>query len=815
MKFFDVVDGQADLKVIVREYHVKNDNTRGAEISERFFSPDDPQFLSETTILKKTVKVYDPLNNNCALGNIPCDCDAGEPTTLELNYRTFNFSTNAVNKETPEIEKYVEEAVHKNIHYKDEFTYNILAYVTTNADEVVVTDELNDQLEFVSTASDVKVYDLGTEVENGQEKPVNSNHLPVYDVSGTSVDNGDVTPSVKTGTEITIKNNDYSKVEVDANAKVLTVTLANKLEDDGSGQMVNATDDQELKDLRGHYIRIEFKAKLSEEIQQALDNGDTTISDLEYEEIKSDTEYKDGITGERGTPYTGNDPVKSKEDHTGIPNTASYTIKVIDEAKYQDTSNTVTVKPEKPEIEKFVNEAVHEDIALSKVFKYDIVAYVTNDADKVVIEDTLVSDLEFAPNTEVSVYDLGTTNNHKVKNDIGGSEVNNDATVSGYESKLADTDYKLELNNNSELIVTLDDEVVVDSVTGSISRGKEIVKNLRGHWIRVEFFAQIKQELQDAINNGEKTLADLKNVTINPDELYNAEDSIFTDEDRPLPNVGNYPVDNTTEAHDGIPNTAHYSIDVANQGKYKDESNTVTVKPKETSLKVKKTWDDKDNSSKRPKTITVKLLQDGKELREATLDAEFGWEYEFTGLEADREYTVEEVPVNYYVTEVRGNAEEGFELINHTRPWLPETPGNEFGNFNLTKIITKALANVESDKTYSFRVSMIDKDGRKTYEETVKLKANEQVGYDYVPAGTTVHVEELTTGYKTTYMVEGEESKDCLIEVNTSKTMRITNDIVPTAPDTSDNNKIVFFGMMLLGSLVVLLGVGALKMRTK
>ena len=51
--------------------------------------------------------------------------------------------------------------------------------------------------------------------------------------------------------------------------------------------------------------------------------------------------------------------------------------KIDDEAKYQDTSNTVTVKPEKPEIEKYVNEAVHKDITLDEEFTYDIVAYVS------------------------------------------------------------------------------------------------------------------------------------------------------------------------------------------------------------------------------------------------------------------------------------------------------------------------------------------------------------------------------------------------------------------------------------------------------
>lgn len=341
-RYFSSTENDAQMNVIVREYRIKEDNTRGAGVSERFFSAADPEFVGKQDIVNRPIEVYDVGEN----------CQPVGPKVFNLRFRDFSFNANAKNQETPEIEKYINEAVHSDIAVDDEFTYNILAYVTTNADEVVITDTLNDQLKFISEASDVKVYDLGTEMENDQEKPKDSNHLPVYTVDGDAIDNGSIKPSVADGTEIAIKNNDYSKIEI--NGQTLTVKLANKLEQDNtvpdSAEPVykNAADDQEVTPYRGHYIRIEFKAQLSDAVREALNNETKKTTDLEMEEIKADTDYPTGIPGDRGEPHKGNDPVKSKEDHKGIANTASYEIKVGNEARYQDTSNTVTVKPEIP-----------------------------------------------------------------------------------------------------------------------------------------------------------------------------------------------------------------------------------------------------------------------------------------------------------------------------------------------------------------------------------------------------------------------------------------------------------------------------------
>ena len=58
-------------------------------------------------------------------------------------------------------------------------------------------------------------------------------------------------------------------------------------------------------------------------------------------------------------------------------------------ASFPELKFNTNVTNDKPaEIEKFVNEAVHRDISLDEVFTYDIVAYVKQDADKLVITDT-------------------------------------------------------------------------------------------------------------------------------------------------------------------------------------------------------------------------------------------------------------------------------------------------------------------------------------------------------------------------------------------------------------------------------------------
>ena len=273
--------------------------------------------------------------------------------------------------------------------------------------------------------TEVKLYDLGAD----------NNHKPTNDASGKQI-NDDATVSGGTeisNEEIKIDGQVLKKVEIED--QTLTVTLANLLEfDDQGNYQKNADTNQLLTPLRGHWVRVSFQAQIKKEYQDEINAGTMKLSDLQNVKIKADERYKPrglylrGRMRYRPTPNVGNKPVESDEDHDGIINTASYAIEVANEATYRDESNTVTVKPEEPEVEKYVNQAVHKDIDLDEVFTYDIIGYISKDADKVVFEDELVSDLAFVDTDKITVKYLE-SNNHKPKNDINGKEINDDASV--------------------------------------------------------------------------------------------------------------------------------------------------------------------------------------------------------------------------------------------------------------------------------------------------------------------------------------------------------------------------------------------------
>ena len=94
--------------------------------------------------------------------------------------------------------------------------------------------------------------------------------------------------------------------------------------------------------------------------------------------------------------------------------------------------------------------------------------------------------------------------------------------------------------------------------------------------------------------------------------------------------------------------------------------------PGKTGVSVTKVWDDQnDKDHMRPLEIKVQLLADGEKYGEpVVLNADNNWIYSWTGLNEKNEgkviaYTVEEIAVEGYETELVGNAETGFVLINH------------------------------------------------------------------------------------------------------------------------------------------------------
>lgn len=101
--------------------------------------------------------------------------------------------------------------------------------------------------------------------------------------------------------------------------------------------------------------------------------------------------------------------------------------------------------------------------------------------------------------------------------------------------------------------------------------------------------------------------------------------------------------------------TAAMLIALPNVHKNADEQRTLSIEPKADcavpptdTISVTKVWKDKDQS-KRPESVKMNLLQDGKIYDSIMLNNANDWKYTWTGLQAKHEYTVVEanVPGNY------------------------------------------------------------------------------------------------------------------------------------------------------------------------
>ena len=100
-----------------------------------------------------------------------------------------------------------------------------------------------------------------------------------------------------------------------------------------------------------------------------------------------------------------------------------------------------------------------------------------------------------------------------------------------------------------------------------------------------------------------------------------------------------------------------------------DVIETIENKEKKVEISGQKTWNDnEDQDGKRPKSITVNLLANGKQVQSKEVSETDGWKYEFTNLpkyENGQEitYTVMENQVPEYNTEIKG-----FDITNSYTP---------------------------------------------------------------------------------------------------------------------------------------------------
>lgn len=197
--------------------------------------------------------------------------------------------------------------------------------------------------------------------------------------------------------------------------------------------------------------------------------------------------------------------------------------------------------------------------------------------------------------------------------------------------------------------------------------------------------------------------------------------------------------------------TVTATVTVADKGKgaleatvsYDDEKafeNTYT--PAKTEVPVKKVWKDENNQDgKRPTSVTVKLLADGQDTgKTLELTEANGWAGSFKDLDADKggtpiKYTVVEVIVAGYTSEITGDAASGFTITNSyspetvdvkaTKNW--DDANNQDGK-RPTKITINLLA--DGEKVASKEVqAAADGTWTATFEKLAKYKAGKEIKY--------------------------------------------------------------------------------------
>src|SRR5699024_7648846 len=89
------------------------------------------------------------------------------------------------------------------------------------------------------------------------------------------------------------------------------------------------------------------------------------------------------------------------------------------------------------------------------------------------------------------------------------------------------------------------------------------------------------------------------------------------------------------------------------------------VEPATTEVSVEKVWEGEAQDS-----VMINLLADGEEVDSVELSEENNWQHTFSDLPAEGsddqviEYTVEEVAIDGYETNITGDAKEGFVVTN-------------------------------------------------------------------------------------------------------------------------------------------------------
>lgn len=245
-----------------------------------------------------------------------------------------------------------------------------------------------------------------------------------------------------------------------------------------------------------------------------------------------------------------------------------------------------------------------------------------------------------------------------------------------------------------------------------------------------------------------------------------------------------------------------YTIDEVTVDGYATEidgHNLTNVRVGTTSVDGEKIWKD-DDSKDRPESITVKLLQNGKEINSQEVTAEDNWKYSFTDLdEFDEngvayEYTVEEESVEGYETTIDGyditNLRVGKTEVSGTKTWKDDNPQDrpESIKVNLLQngvVVDTKKVTADDDWTYSFTdLNKYDEEGV-AYEYNVKEHdvpgyKSEVDGFDITNTRSEKKSIEVTKGW----LDDNSENRPGSITVNLLQ----NGDAIEAAKITAEND---------------------------
>ena len=421
---------------------------------------------------------------------------------------------------TPEIEKKVNGADSYNLQTRlEEFTYSLNTAMPTNATEFTVTDELKSVLEFAGNKGDVQVKidgkaandqatistDKNTLTVAFAEKTVKANagksievtfkakiregaNLLDYLVPGQGIripnkasydidhnpkfhkDSNEVpvTPPSPEQPPIEKDVNDKAEATLEARDEEFTYHVKTKIPYEATA--FNITDTlKEVLDFSGEKGQAEATVdgkKLSDD--HIAINGQTITVTLNQEELKANADKEIKLTFKAKIRPNANLAAYVVGDKVVINNQASYNVDLPDNPGVHKDSNIVPVtppSPEKPEIEKTVNDAKEATLAnRDEIFTYKVKTKVPFDATAFSIDDTIKDVLEFA--------------------DAGSATLNGEAleadriSIADQKITLTLTEDQVKNNGGKEVVLTFKAKIRQGAnLSGYIEKGKTVINN--------------------------------------------------------------------------------------------------------------------------------------------------------------------------------------------------------------------------------------------------------------------------------------------------------------------------------------------------